>query len=257
MSWICVAGRHWACANCCPNMVCDRHTRRKLLPTGNLWFKTAHLERVCHRGCVARPGSGPHTCTRTSFWAGSFGLITDISTVAAAFGRILGGAPPFAAAVHINRTGCELVCLAPGETSMEVSGMVRLGGFVDLVPVHVFIPRHAEVGDAVKMTCMVDLGACWPNIKVVSTTFKRVNVWDSHPCAKRRYWRHRGERRAPAPDGDDIVWHVGPAILPPPEAAGHFASEANGVVCAWCNTAHTNLTTFLEKCAPDSDGTTW
>lgn len=238
-------------------MICPRHTRRKLLPTGSLWFKTAQLERVCHYGCVAVAGSGPHTCTRTTFWAGSLGLLSDISTVASATGRILGGAPPFAAAVLINRTGCELVSLSPGSTSIELSGTVHVGGFTEPVPVHVFIPRSAEVGDPLKMTCTIDLKAHWSTITVATSASHRVPVWDAHPCAAARYWRHRGEPRTPPPDSDAIVWHVGPAVSPPPEAAGHLPMESDGVVCAWCNTPHANLAEFLKKCAPDSDEITW
>lgn len=249
VSHICVSGQHWGCENCCPQLVCPEHTRRRLLATGSLWFRTAGLERVCERGCAAEPTAPAHVCTRTTFWAGSLGLVSKLP----GGHRILGGTPPFAAAVLLKRTGCELVALDAGSVSVELTGRVHVAGFADSVLVRVLIPQGCAVGGTLAYTCAVDLAGHWPLVTVVpnSSATRRQPV-PSH-CAAARYWWHRQAPRPPPPCAGGIVWHAAPAdVLPPPEAAGHVPQASGAVGCAWCGTVHRDMARFLATCAPDS-----
>lgn len=188
-------------------------------------------------------------------------LSGPIAARSTAYGHILGGDPPCPAAVLFKHSGCELVALnRTGRTSIELTGLLEVGGIVDLVRVHVLVPLSAAVGDTLAFTTLVDVRDRWPQVKVVSASVVSVvrPVWDTHPCTLRRYWKHRGDQQPAVPTQQEIVWHTGPAdTLPPPEAPGHLQRASGRIQCAWCRTKYAGLPDFLAGCAPDSDGTTF
>jgi hypothetical protein len=196
-----------------------------------------------------------HECKRTSFWAGSMGLLTEPIDQVRAYGRLLGGGPPHAAGVLINRGGCELVALnSNGRCSIELTGELVLGGFVERAHVHVLIPASAAIGDRLALTSTTDVAANWPNVTVHSSATVTRPIWELHSCTRVRYWRHRGARQPVAPQHPNIVWLAGPAdTLPPPEPAGHTVRRSSGrIVCAWCGTQYTDRAEFIAACAPDA-----
>lgn len=245
LSWLCISGQHWGCRKCCPDMICPRHTRRRLLPTGSLWFDTGNFERVCRRGCVAVPGAPAHQCGRRTMWAGSFGVVDELPV---AHTRILGGGG-HAAAILLTKLGCEVVALDAAAGSLQVTGLIRVGGFPDPVPVHVRIPSSARVGDKLPCTVAVDVSAHWPAVSAVGESVAILPT-SIEGCASTRYWNHRGAKQPTLPTGN-ILWHNGPAVLPPPERAGHIEGPDGTVTCVWCQAEHASVAVYAAACAHD------
>jgi hypothetical protein len=131
-----------------------------------------------------------------------------------------------------------------------VTASIIVGGFVNPVPVHVLVPTSARVGDKLPCTAAVDVSVHWQGVATIKGSVTVLTTAITG-CASTRYWKHCGGKQPTVPANEDIVWHTGPTVLPPPERAGHIAGPDGTVMCVWCGAEHASVDVYAAACAHD------